>query len=52
MTETTDKIWTDAIHDAMDDILDDDSPYCQCDLDPIEDEEASNCCSCCGKPLA
>lgn len=24
-------------------------PYCQCDLEPTEDEEASNVCACCGK---
>lgn len=26
-------------------------PYCQCDLDPTEDEDASNCCACCGKAI-
>ena len=30
---------------------DEDYPYCQCDLDPIEEEAAFNVCSCCGKPL-
>lgn len=29
----------------------DDSPYCECHLEAMEDEEASNTCSCCGKPL-
>lgn len=25
--------------------------YCSCDLEPTEDEEASNKCACCGKAL-
>ena len=27
------------------------SPYCECGNDPTEDEEASNQCAACGKPI-
>jgi hypothetical protein len=37
--------------DRWDDPPEDDSPFCECDLQPIEDEDASNQCFCCGKPL-
>lgn len=30
---------------------DDDSPFCECQLEAMEDEDASNQCSACGKPL-
>ena len=30
---------------------DDDSPYCECNEIPTEDEDASNTCASCGKPL-
>lgn len=33
------------------DIDDESSPYCTCDLEPTEDEEASNVCACCGRLL-
>ena len=26
-------------------------PYCCCDLEPTEDEDATNQCAACGKPL-
>lgn len=29
----------------------DDSPFCECQLEAMEDEDASNQCSACGKPL-
>jgi len=29
----------------------DDSPYCECDLEPTEEEMASMTCSCCGKQI-
>ncbi len=38
-------------HDYADDYLDN-SPYCECDLEPYEEEEASNTCSSCGKLLS
>jgi len=28
-----------------------DSPYCECNEQPIEEEEAFNVCSACGKPF-
>lgn len=31
---------------------DDDSPYCECGNDPIEDELASNQCDSCGKAFS
>lgn len=42
------------LHDAARHELDDeadDSPFCECQLEAMEDEDASNCCSACGKPL-
>lgn len=33
------------------DETDENWPYCECDLEPTEDEEASNCCSACGKAI-
>lgn len=30
---------------------DDASPLCECQLEAMEDEDASNQCSACGKPL-
>lgn len=33
------------------DETDEDSPYCECNLEATEDEEASNKCSACGKAL-
>jgi len=35
----------------MDNLQMDDSQYCECGNDPIEDELASNKCAACGKPL-
>jgi hypothetical protein len=37
-------------HDPRDDEPDPE-PYCQCGNEPIEDEDASNQCFACGKPL-
>lgn len=37
--------------DFADDEPEDDWPYCECELDAVEDELASNRCSACGKPL-
>lgn len=36
---------------AEQDDYDDDSFLCECQLEAMEDEDASNCCSACGKPL-
>lgn len=37
--------------DPPDDEPEDDSPYCECQLEATEDEDAENCCACCGRPL-
>lgn len=40
--------------DGTDDDVDDfaqDYPYCLCDNEPTEEEEAFNVCSACGKPI-
>ena len=42
---------TEIFYDDDDYCDDEDSPYCECDLEPIEEEEASGVCFCCGKPL-
>jgi len=36
--------------EPADDLVDD-SPFCECQLEATEDEDAANQCSCCGKPL-
>lgn len=50
------EFWTPAVDEFMADFEPDDrpedEPYCICGNEPIEDEEASNVCSACGKPLA
>lgn len=35
----------------FDDYDDPESPYCECDLQYGEEEQASNKCGCCGKPI-
>jgi hypothetical protein len=35
-------------HDYDDD---DGNPYCECGLEPYEEEQAANRCACCGKLL-
>lgn len=37
--------------DDMPWLYEEEEPFCQCDLEPIEDEDASNQCFACGKPL-
>ena len=38
-------------NEIEDDFPDDESPYCECGNDPLEDELSSNKCHACGKPL-
>lgn len=37
--------------DEMFDELEDDGPYCQCDLEPVEEECVGMTCFCCGKEI-
>jgi hypothetical protein len=41
-------------HEAREEFYEeiDDSPYCECGCEPIEDELACNKCCACGKPLS
>lgn len=39
------------VPELMDDEPEDDSPFCECQLEAMEDEDASNQCAACGKPL-
>jgi hypothetical protein len=44
--------WQLETRDCPDDDALENEPYCICDLDPTEDEDASNTCACCGKLLS
>lgn len=39
------------LHPDFDDEPGNDSPFCECNEQPTEDEDASNQCFACGKPL-